>query len=122
MKNKHTRSTTVDCPKAGGTRLTISGANFGVSDASVRIGGLECTSVQHTPGKEHSQLTCNLPELTSSSKGFDMLVVVFQNQGQYSAEEQMGKISYFVCPKGTFSLGFDCPKCPAGTFSNAQVS
>ena len=38
---------TADCPRKGGTYITLIGNNFGPSSAKVIIGGSQCTNVTH---------------------------------------------------------------------------
>lgn len=52
-------TSTVDCPKEGGTTVTITGTNFGSSGALVLVGEQQCTNVVHV--EPHVRLTCTMP-------------------------------------------------------------
>ena len=58
------------CPTAGGTRITITGSNFGSANASVTVHGVSCTSVQYEVA--HTKISC----LTPTGLGFSQAVVV----------------------------------------------
>ena len=49
-----------DCQRVGGDVIVIDGDNFGGEGATVLVGRGKCGNVTHTPGKEHTQLTCRL--------------------------------------------------------------
>ena len=48
----------LEAPTKGGTLLTITGADFGVSDISVTLGGRDCTNVK----QDHNKVTCRIPQ------------------------------------------------------------
>ena len=71
----------VNCPRSGNVVLTVSGANFGQSQATVLIGSLSCTNVVQDPVTPHTLLTCLLP----SGNQLQRPVFVFQHNGDISS-------------------------------------
>lgn len=60
---------TFDCPTLGGTRLTITGANFGANGASARVGFGDCDS----PSGDDFSLVCDLPPGSGSGVGVQVV-------------------------------------------------
>lgn len=53
---------TADCPRQGGTSITLTGRDFGRNLPKVIVGSLPCGNVRNvpTPGLEHFQVICDL--------------------------------------------------------------
>lgn len=60
-------ATTYDCRREGGQTITLTGTNFGAMDATVTVGGRECTGVVHT--KAETQVECTLPAIHGEITG-----------------------------------------------------
>src|SRR5699024_6376663 len=73
---------TSGCLRHAMTPLVLTGANFGVSDARVLIGGRDCLNVTHLPPDPHSKLTC----LLQPGSGVGLGVLLFQANGESTAE------------------------------------
>jgi hypothetical protein len=50
-----------NCPRGGGSNITVVGTNFGGSGATVLIGTSQCTNVIHDSFTPDNLLTCLLP-------------------------------------------------------------
>ena len=100
------------CPREaiGNNTLTITGSNFGNTDADVTIGQRACSNVLHTVGSTSTELTCTLPS------GFERssLVYVVQAGGSRSNAKPLG---YLQCVAGEFQNGtaLECAPCGQGT-------
>ncbi|CAM9141429.1 unnamed protein product [Choristocarpus tenellus] len=53
--------TSHNCLRNGGQLISVGGAAFGTDQAYVDVGGVPCLDVQHVPGREETELTCQLP-------------------------------------------------------------
>lgn len=109
-------NTTLDCARAGGTRITLQGAQFGPRDAKVVVGGASCVNVQHDAASPHTRLTCVLPAGSAPSA---VLLVVQDfgtaNQQQQEPGERVN-IGYLQCAPGYFAADEQivCQPCPLG--------
>eukprot|EP00808_Paulinella_micropora_P005719 g34204.t1 len=100
-----------DCPRTGGEILTITGSNFGSSEAVVLVGGQLCTELSHVAGLEHTKLTCRLPR----GSGLNKTVMVIQRQ----ASNNSLSLSYQQCPAGEYSVSGDaCAPCANGSYTS----
>jgi hypothetical protein len=110
--------TTRECPRrADGTRITIRGENFGQSNAAVFVGGVQCADVEHTPGSEHSEVTCTLPSGTRLSRA----IMLIQDNGEISINRVY--LSYAQCQPGNWSASetdYDCTPCDAGSVTTVE--
>jgi hypothetical protein len=94
-----------DCPRRGGTVITLQGNHFGDSGAFVSIGTDPCLNVTHSTTSAYTQLTC----LLGQGPGQDRPIIVFQKNGRQSRSPS--KLNYKLCPPGTFESGLNCPNC-----------
>jgi hypothetical protein len=101
-----------ECSRLGGNTIRLHGDNFGVSGASVSIGGLSCTNVRHSPDNPHRILTCQTP----ADASVDRAVTVLQRYGEISREVIL--LSYVQCSPGFYNVGVTCALCEPGTFNN----
>ena len=107
-------SSTTNCPRAGGQRVTVIGTNFGASDAEVLVDGVRCTAVTHAPPpNNHINVSCSLPAGTALSSS----LLLVQNNGQLSTT--YGDLSYTQCTAGYYAPlnVVNCSVCALGTFS-----
>jgi hypothetical protein len=84
-------ATSYNCHREGGQRISITGINFGASDAAVTVGGQPCTNVVHT--KAETELQCTLP----AGNGLNQEVHV-TNGALTSLSGGMPYLSYAVAP------------------------
>ena len=112
---------TTNCARVGGQTLTIFGNNFGPSGASVRIGATACVNVTHggmegnsKDPNNHGKITCTIQQ----GSGIDRSIVVLQEKGSASLPSIRSLVSFQQCLPGTYAVGFDCPECPSGRYSN----
>lgn len=106
----------VNCPRQGGVSLTLEGENFGAQGATVYIGGVSCTNVQHynDTSLAHNIIYCVLPQGSRTQRS----VVVFQRYGELSAEQAY--ISYTQCQPGMQDINYQCMPCKAGTYTDTE--
>merc|ERR1711871_527045 len=109
-----------NCPRAGGSILTIYGNEFGLSGATVFIGPKDCKHLVHDPATPTQKVTCTLPSGWSRNTN----VFLIQDGGAISPPRSDVFISYEQCPIGTFQNGFDldCEDCPNGQTTFAEGS
>jgi hypothetical protein len=103
---------TLNCPRYGGTKLTLVGKNFGASGAQVVVAGQLCLNVAHDSSTPHYRLTCDLPSGTGLGRG----VMMFQYRGEASQDD--AQISYEICEPGFYSSDLDCLECDGGSYAN----
>jgi len=103
-----------DCPRPGNVAITLSGSNFGASNAIVLVGGAACNSVVHVASKPHEQVTCTLPSGTTIQRA----VLFIQNAGEVS--KSLKYVSYAQCQPGTAAAQgvVACTNCTAGLYSD----
>lgn len=89
----------VDCSRAGGDSITLTGSNFGACCASVIVGDVACTSVRHDDFNPHGLITCNL----AADKGTLKSIIFQQFRGQVTYVQSYS-ISFMECQKGTYCL------------------
>ena len=122
-----TPASVVQCDRAGGEVVTLTGSNFGPSGAAVLIGDLACKSVAHDPTTPHNKLTCILP----SGGGEALPVRILQrNTADASQNSSPLSLSYATCGLGVQPISYatylsqsslalgDCVPCQEGTFSD----
>jgi hypothetical protein len=107
---------TVDCPRnasALGTVITITGSNFGSSNALIIVGGSQCANTQHDAATPQAKITCLLPSGTSASSA----VLLVQSGGVISASPLY--LGYEQCAAGKYAASnvIACTACSVGTFS-----
>jgi hypothetical protein len=100
------------CSRLGGNRIQLTGTNFGISGATVSVGGVACTSVLHDNKTPHESLTCVIPEGSTQ----DRPVTLLQRYGEISRETVL--LSYVQCEPGTYSDGIQCIECQPGSFND----
>jgi hypothetical protein len=103
----------VNCPRTGYVSITVNGVYFGVTGATVLIGGAECMNVAHVKGKEHTQITCDIPAGVGSS----LAVLLFQKGGELSSNALA--LSYEPCAPGTYAEAYPstvCTVCSIGQY------
>jgi hypothetical protein len=123
---------TGNCNRQGGTWITLTGENFGASNAKVFVGGQACTNVTHDIDTPHTLATCILPP----GVGYGNAVLLFQDGGELTPDALFvdytpcspgtyvypaGSTSCDVCGKGSFaalSAQSACEACAAGSFSS----
>lgn len=103
---------TADCPRTGGTAVTVRGTNLGVSAARVIVAGLACVNVTHNALTPHEQLVCKLP----AAAGQSLPLLLFQDRGEMTPQPLF--LSYQPCAFGSYPSGLSCPLCAAGTITN----
>jgi hypothetical protein len=111
-------SSTINCPRVGGLNLTVTGTNFGASNALILVGGTLCSPTKHALDVvlAHSTLFCTLPAGSSQSNA----VLVLQSGSQISNNSQ--SLSYATCPAGMYQASatdYACTSCAAGTITSA---
>jgi len=94
-------------PAAGGTALTLSGANFGQSGI-VTVAGLPCSTSSWT----HTQIVCTAPPGSHPSQPVQVSVA-----GQLSNTAAYSYIPVPSCSPNQFVSGSSCQACAAGTSS-----
>eukprot|EP00457_Paulinella_chromatophora_P000059 gb/GEZN01000059.1/.p1 GENE.gb/GEZN01000059.1/~~gb/GEZN01000059.1/.p1 ORF type:complete len:2708 (-),score=174.89 gb/GEZN01000059.1/:523-8646(-) len=113
---KRNFTSTIDCPRAGGSIITIKGANLGASGATVLVGGQGCLDVLHgqNDSNSHSVLSCTLPP--GSSQALTLLVI--QKGGSISFDQL--QLSYYPCQPGQREQveNVTCDQCQKGTFAS----
>ena len=104
-----------EIPRAGGVRLTIHGANFGVSP-SVTVGGTSCEVDPTTT--THTSLECVAPP------GADGDARVSIHVGGQTEGTNPLYVSYMApsCGPGRFDDGAVCQPCQPGTFQDLDVA
>jgi hypothetical protein len=116
------RRNTYDCPRSGGSLMTITGTNFGVGPAKILVGGVSCDNVTHDASNPHIRATCTL----AAGNAEDRTVLLIQNLGEYSdaTAENVITVSYTQCQPGYYSVGADvvCHACAVGTYTALQSS
>jgi IPT/TIG domain/Tyrosine-protein kinase ephrin type A/B receptor-like len=111
----NTATSTSDCARIGGDNITISGTNFGASEATVLIGGQTCTHTTHASSpNSHTQVVCRTPSGTTT----DRAVILIQNNGEISSNT--GTLSYSQCPVGQYAASGEvtCQLCAKGSYSD----
>jgi hypothetical protein len=107
---------TSDCERIGGTRITVTGQNFGYELSNVLIAGQSCSNVVHDTLIPHQRVTCTTPS------GSDVLqsVALIQRRGGVTA--MPARLSYTQCDVGYRSDANDalCWPCSNGTFTNVK--
>jgi hypothetical protein len=108
--------TTLSCPRTGGTIITLVGAMFGSSGATVIVGGISATNVTHDSLQPHSKLTFTLP----TSFGLARSIFLLQKGGEIS--QNAVTLSYLPCPPGTHEdlNSAVCISCAPGSYSAAS--
>ena len=101
-----------DCSRLGGDRIMLRGTNFGVSGATVSIGGLTCFNVTHTATDPHREVLCTTP----ADATVDRAVTLLQRYGSLSQETIL--VSYVQCPPGQHTLDVACVACESGNFND----
>jgi hypothetical protein len=119
-----TLTATEECPRVGGSVLTITGTNFGPSNPIFMIGGVVCEPNQDGIYSYNSTLQqvgeCVLPPGSGSLRGVNAI----QINGLIS--KGVGLVSYDKCPAGTHNvlnetLGyFTCEDCTGGFYSTIE--
>ena len=101
----------VDCPRAGGGTLTITGQNLGIDGAVVLVGSGFCANLMHV--SPSTQVNCILPAGIATNVG----VIFIQSGGAMSVGEVT--ISYVQCAAGTYQSGVEqiCQPCPPGSIT-----
>jgi len=95
-------------PRAGGTALTLSGANFGLTP-TVSINGATCAVSSST----HTSIVCTTPSAVNQTSG----LIVVQVAGATSNTAMLA-FNPITCAPGSFvTPGGTCQSCSAGTFS-----
>jgi hypothetical protein len=80
------------CQRNGGSRLTLTGSNFGASGAFVLVGSEVCDNVTHAPPPSaHEQLECTLPA------GFGLKRSVLFSQSNGAVVSTSLLVSYAQC-------------------------
>ena len=82
-----------DCPREGGTEITIHGENFGASGGQVRVSMKQCTSIRRSAEFPHHKVMCLLPPGRQEEE-----IYVVQASG--GVNKRPLKVSYAKCPKG----------------------
>ena len=91
---------TEKCPRNDPSRqITLTGTNFGASNAIVFVGGKLCTFPSHDSLTPHEKLTCFLPP----NNKLNRVLLLLQSGGQVSAGVGVF-VSYLQCAPGSFSL------------------
>ncbi len=102
--------------RAGGSRITVLGRNFGGSGAQVFVGGFgQCTDVVHA---SHRNLSCSLPD----GVGLGNSLTLFQFQGRVSVSAAPSVVDYQLCSPGRYAVDLTCAECPAGTYTSTNGS
>jgi len=102
----------VDCPRAGGGTLTITGQNFGSTGVVVLVGSAICGNLVHVPSSNQVEIVeCTLPSGIATNLG----LIFIQSGGSLSAGD--ATVSYVQCDPGTFQNGLDCSSCEVGKYS-----
>ena len=102
----------VDCPRAGGGKLTITGQNFGSTGVVVLVGSEICGNLVHVPSSNQAEIVqCTLPSGIATNLG----LIFIQSGGSLSAGD--ATVSYVQCDPGTFQNGLDCSSCEVGRYS-----
>jgi hypothetical protein len=107
-------TTTVECPRVGGTEITLVGTDLGESGALVYLCNKLCEPLVHDASSPHTQLVCTIPEGTQ----LDAQVIVVVG-GQTASN--VGLISYTQCPAGSYQFNetdLDCTPCEPGTYTD----
>eukprot|EP01012_Entosiphon_sulcatum_P051097 TRINITY_DN7013_c0_g1_i3.p1 TRINITY_DN7013_c0_g1~~TRINITY_DN7013_c0_g1_i3.p1 ORF type:complete len:4070 (-),score=286.73 TRINITY_DN7013_c0_g1_i3:31-12240(-) len=112
---------TVDCPSAGGTRITVNGLNFVTGPFSVSIGGSVCTSVIMTV--PNTQLQCTLP----AGSGSNIVRVTETLTGHTSVETDKLVVYVGTAPtvtriSGCVDVADDTTQCPAAGGTLVTIS
>ncbi len=105
----------VNCPTGGGSRITLTGINFGVDGAVILIGNSLCLSVSHGSGANDNlnpnrYVECSVP----SGTGIERPVLLLQGGGGIGSNTSL---SYTECQPGTYIVGLGCLPCATGQFS-----
>eukprot|EP00808_Paulinella_micropora_P005718 g34203.t1 len=107
---------TEQCPRSGGTILTLTGTNFGPANALVIVSGI-AVSVTHNQTNPHTRVTFTLPR----GEGLERSVVFIQGNGAAAVESLL--LSYLPCQPtsresndGTLA----CPSCLPGRYSDVE--
>lgn len=112
-------SNTAECDRYGNDTVTLTGTNFGASDATVLVGGELCELVEHDASTPHEVVTCRLPAGTQLSRS----VLLIQSRGEISSDRVF--VSYTQCAAGFFDNSTDtasdlaCTPCAAGSVTAA---
>jgi hypothetical protein len=101
----------VDCPRAGGGTLTITGQNLGINGAVVLVGSGLCGNLLHVLAS--TQVQCTLPPGIATYLG----VIFIQSGGRLSLDD--ATVSYVQCTAGTYQRGAEqtCQRCDAGSIT-----
>ena len=107
-------SSTTNCPRAGGTVLTVFGSNFGPPPALVLVGGVQCGSVTASASNPQGQLTCVLSSGTQTLRS----IILIQQGGTLSIG--LPTVGYTQCPAGSSApVGqIACNPCSMGTYAD----
>jgi hypothetical protein len=108
-------STTVECPRNGGTVIVLKGEHFGKDSAVVIVNGAICEFVEHEPTDKHGQLSCTV----GPGVQLDLSVLIIQA----GLTSNVGLISYDQCNPGSYQLSltdYDCTPCARGSFTNQE--
>jgi hypothetical protein len=104
-----------ECNREGNDLLTITGSNFGGSQATVLIGTDTCTQLLHDINNPNGQVTCQTP----AGSRLDRPVLLIQRKGEISGSNLLGNAlvghqttannhfllpSHNCNPKSSFSL------------------
>ena len=105
----------VQCAREGGGRLTVSGTDFGPSNAVVLIGAFPCLELEHDTIFPSREVTCVLPSGTLSQAA----VTFIQSGGSFT---QGPLVNYVQCAPGSFQNGSElaCVPCLAGTIAGGE--
>jgi hypothetical protein len=86
---------TIDCPRAGQQRITITGRNFGQSGAVALVGSSLCTNVQQPLAQNpHRVLMCTIPAAITRFSIIDLPILVIQSGGLSTG---LVSVSYRQC-------------------------
>jgi len=108
-------NTTVNCPRAGGQYVTITGVNFGPGVPIVLIGDSRCEPVDQDATVPHRKITCKL----DSGTELDRTVVFVQKDGEIAPNRL--SLSYRPCAFGYYAASgvVECSPCRAGTYTDS---
>ena len=102
----------MNCPRIGGTNLTLIGNYLGLGPSRVQIGSAQCTHVLHDPVTPDTKLTCLSPPGVSLAES----ILFIQYLGEYSLD--LLTVSYTQCTPGRYSTGSTyCTACDVGALA-----
>jgi hypothetical protein len=106
-------SSVINCDRAGTSRLTIVGSNFGSKNAMVLVGVKYCINITHDPLTPHEVVYCVAP--ANNAQGAPLLLI--QSGGELSSNDKT--VSYRQCKPGYFeaSDALNCLPCDGGSYS-----